>query len=60
MYEVIVDNFVNNTMERYNFETRYEMDRFLSEFQYDPEEEEVSVGYDGFGMFLEDYYCSRF
>ena len=60
MYFVTVDNFVINTLETYHFETRYEMDEFLEEFKYDSDEEEVSVGYDNFGMFLEDYYCARF
>ena len=60
MYFVTVDNFVINTIETYHFETQYEMDEFLEEFKYDSDEEEVSVGYDNFGMFLEDYYCARF
>ena len=60
MYFVTVYNFVINTIETYHFETRYEMDEFLEEFKYDSDEEEVSVGYDNFGMFLEDYYCARF
>ena len=60
MYFVTVDNFVINTIETYHFETRYEMDEFLEEFKYDSDEEEVSVGCDNFGMFLEDYYCARF
>ena len=53
MYFVTVDNFVINTLETYHFETRYEMDEFLEEFKYDSDEEEVSVGYDNFGMFLD-------
>ncbi len=60
MYFVTVYNFVINTLETYHFETRYEMDEFLEEFKYDSEEEEVSVGYDNFGMFIEDYYSARF
>ena len=60
MYFVMAENFVIDTLETYNFETQYEMDKFLEEFKYDSDEEEVSVGYDNFGMFLEDYYCARF
>ena len=59
MYQIIIDNFEDNTITRHHFNTRIEMDNFLSTMSYNPEKEEISVSANGFGMFLEDYYCLR-
>ena len=56
MYFVLIENFKTNETTRYNFETRFSAENFISSLSYD-NDTEISIGFGNCSMYIEDYYC---